>query len=779
MSKELILFNEHQWQEGIIQNGIIKSSKLHNRKLEPDQDYSVVSDVIKIEESFAKYVSSNKNICQEVSIQKQSHDFIDSETFCNFKNVFYDNSGVEITTNYININFDWESMQTPADDVMEIKLSTIDDIYLEVSLYNKNKIKLEVFDGENIHTRRHLKTSDDSIGNINNFISNQMNNAHLEALIVDKKLKIRLYGNGYKSNWISFGIKDSTKFISCSYNFPATKISEKNFIINKIWLDGYYAGKVYSSKIYDLKEPDTFIKKIELEGSLKEKIDDLFSNYEIEIKLATANQKKDLEFKKETNIVSDKNTFSFLEEIELHGRFLKIDIYINSQYSLNAIDYLNIEYKLPSQEREIIYDIPKKTVTKNIGPDGGVIDLQEELFNVRFYIPPLSLEETKEIKVSRLSDKDSRLPSDCIGIHFQPSGLEFKKKCLFEIDYTGLKLDKFQTEEGIELIYIKKEPEEDSDEEINIEDYEQISSIKDTEDKKIIGYINHFSLYCLKPFDNEYSPKTEFEASTMPSWMKLQEKDSVFQQFLNYSLTREHDDLLNIKDKALKQKLIDLADTNQRFISFKIHLKHFLNDEDQHPSSLELETKAFYKGKNINITFDMVEFFSSKENLFYYDKEKEIVHFQQPYEKDELKLITQNVFELKEPLIRHHIWNTFDEFALLMGLERLPEEENASLKRRILDVRKNLPGAHHKGLKNDIARQLGLKKSEITINTLKNKDYVDSLYDKDDNPRPKLKKIIHRINQKLSLFWDEAKWDEAYWDTVDPRVYDFIRKSSK
>lgn len=55
------------------------------------------------------------------------------------------------------------------------------------------------------------------------------------------------------------------------------------------------------------------------------------------------------------------------------------------------------------------------------------------------------------------------------------------------------------------------------------------------------------------------------------------------------------------------------------------------------------------------------------------------------------------------------VFNEFDSFGVLLGLERLPGERNAQYKRRLLDVYTHRAGSNYIGLLNGITRELGLE----------------------------------------------------------------------
>jgi len=64
------------------------------------------------------------------------------------------------------------------------------------------------------------------------------------------------------------------------------------------------------------------------------------------------------------------------------------------------------------------------------------------------------------------------------------------------------------------------------------------------------------------------------------------------------------------------------------------------------------------------------------------------------------------------------IYNSFDHFGMLIGLQRLPGERNADYRARLLDVYIHRGGAHQDGLINALTRELGLNRREaISIST--------------------------------------------------------------
>jgi hypothetical protein len=60
-------------------------------------------------------------------------------------------------------------------------------------------------------------------------------------------------------------------------------------------------------------------------------------------------------------------------------------------------------------------------------------------------------------------------------------------------------------------------------------------------------------------------------------------------------------------------------------------------------------------------------------------------------------------------LIPRALFNPFDEFGLVLGLERLPGEKNFDYRKRLLDVGQHRPSSTREGLLNSISREIGVR----------------------------------------------------------------------
>lgn len=770
-NKELIIFNSYQWDEGIFFNSYLNNDYLYNKE---KTDFNIQTDVINIQSEFANATVNDSGFVAH--IEKETNDSISSESFLDMNTKFYNEDNIEIESKYLKFSFDWEAIQTPDKDYAEMTINISDNSYLKITLYNRKEIKIEGYDNTSLTVINKLESDIESLGDINNLISNNINNLDVEVVTyednADGYVDIRFSGSGYKSKWITFNTATTyTSIRNIDFNFPVVSdYSNKKLSVSDIQIEGYSTGVIYESKIYDSKEKGSLLKSLSVHAGIDNKIEQLFTDANLRVKVLTSDN-EDLSTFTETeyNFIYNTDDYTATELIDnMSGRYFKVIISSMSLATKIFVNYIKLDYQLQSSIMEKVYNLEEKTVTQYIPSHGGVIDFKDSMFNIKFYIPPDALTAETNISITRLSEDDDRIAHGSIGFKFEPSGLQFNKPCLMEIDYAGLKLNNYQNEKGIELIYIKNENP-------SIEDYDNVDSLKDTNNKKIIGYINHFSLYCLQATSNEYSNRTRLESNTMPSWMKLQSKDSNFQKFLNYSLLQEVDQVIINNSKANRQRYIDVADLSQTSTSFKHNFDNFLNNNNAPISNIGIDSYAFYKGKKIKVVFTELEFFLSRENVFYVDKENQIIHFQEPF--DDVKLIVNDiVFQQQEKLIEQRIWNAFDEFALLMDLERLPQESNQSLKNRVLDVRKNPPSSNEQGLLNAISRELDIDQDSISIWSLNQDKYQTKFYTQENISSTILDNLAHQINDELNLFWDQAKWGEAFWDTVDTNLYEFLHK---
>jgi hypothetical protein len=270
----------------------------------------------------------------------------------------------------------------------------------------------------------------------------------------------------------------------------------------------------------------------------------------------------------------------------------------------------------------------------------------------------------------------------------------------------------------------------------------------------------------------ELSVYTKQLQSMLPQWMKMaKDPNSVGAQFLNV-FGLEFEDVKAYLNEVSDNQFIGSANIGQIDISYKVPLAL--------PSIVDIvaiDTAVGIRGTDqysIRLVTTLREFYSAEEteHVGILDRTEGLL-----YIRPASTFIDANKFSPYDSvvingaahydLILHHVWNAFDEFGLLLGIQRLYGERNESYKDRILDVFKNPGNSTESGLYNALARELNIDKDLIKVNELHNPAYKDSLLNSDGSPTQKLISYAQNINKILGFTWDNMSWDEAYWKSIE------------
>lgn len=119
-----------------------------------------------------------------------------------------------------------------------------------------------------------------------------------------------------------------------------------------------------------------------------------------------------------------------------------------------------------------------------------------------------------------------------------------------------------------------------------------------------------------------------------------------------------------------------------------------------------------------------------------------------------------------------HVWNSFDGFALLASLERLPGESNDSLKERTIDAFANKGATHYGGLVAGINRELGLSRFDGAIRLERSKNLAGIEHEASVQIESNHTRISVLAPSFLKL--DEVKRIDSYLETVttEKRIVD-------
>jgi hypothetical protein len=126
--------------------------------------------------------------------------------------------------------------------------------------------------------------------------------------------------------------------------------------------------------------------------------------------------------------------------------------------------------------------------------------------------------------------------------------------------------------------------------------------------------------------------------------------------------------------------------------------------------------------------------------------------------------------------VKAPIWNTFDEFGLMVDLERIKDESNERYRQRILDVYINKPGASLHNFKMALRRELDIWRVDgatpgtegATPEILDLTDLsLDELYWSDDGmPTEKFELLAEYLCKEYPTTWGYFIWDQAFWDVA-------------
>jgi hypothetical protein len=260
--------------------------------------------------------------------------------------------------------------------------------------------------------------------------------------------------------------------------------------------------------------------------------------------------------------------------------------------------------------------------------------------------------------------------------------------------------------------------------------------------------------------------------SMLPQWMKMaKDPTSVGAQFLNV-FGLEFDDVKKYLNEITSNQYIGTADIGQIDLTYKVPLAL--------PTIVDYEgidTAVAIKGDDqfsIKIVTTLRDFYGAgaDQHVAILDRTAGLL-----YVRPASALITSNKLSPYDSvlinetahyeLILHHVWNAFDEFGLLLGIQRLYGERNAEFKARILDVFANPGNSTKDGLYNALSRELGIDKDLIRINELSDPAFKDTLLNSDGSPSQKLISYSQNINKLLGFTWDNMAWDEAYWKSIE------------
>lgn len=250
-----------------------------------------------------------------------------------------------------------------------------------------------------------------------------------------------------------------------------------------------------------------------------------------------------------------------------------------------------------------------------------------------------------------------------------------------------------------------------------------------------------------------------------PKWMDIRKRyfSSVGGQLLS-SVAREVANIQDHIDEYIEQHFIPFYEDKCELIPDFIYKANI--------GYVDIE-KIDLVEPNIEIVTDIKTFYE-KDNLAYYQDGFIFIKS----EMDSIFYILDG-YKSEAKLEKMHVWNTYDEFATFVGIERYENENNTELFNRIINVSKNVLNSSEDGIKNAITSSLTNIIPELSIEDIKlerpTAENLIKYYDEFNTMLDKLAEVNKDILR--SKKWDIDKWSNDF-KKIDyiPHIWDVVLK---
>lgn len=273
----------------------------------------------------------------------------------------------------------------------------------------------------------------------------------------------------------------------------------------------------------------------------------------------------------------------------------------------------------------------------------------------------------------------------------------------------------------------------------------------------------------------EISEITKSLVENYPSWTKMRKnpEESHGAQFLN-AFGLEFEDIEMYLDEQLNNQFIGTTNLGKVYMLYKANTDRRFHEQDK---------------ITINVGRDSIEeigsvrefYESDNEDVFIVNRSRGTIYAKKDLEGATMDIEYYNNREEDEEDIElnfkmHHVWNSFDELGLLLGIRRIyiqDEDEkyyiesNEEFKDRILDVFKNPGNSTLEGMKNSISRILSIPKDHVIINELSDREFIKDSVTREGIEKNEFTKILGSISAKAPINWKDISWDENHWRDLE------------
>lgn len=280
------------------------------------------------------------------------------------------------------------------------------------------------------------------------------------------------------------------------------------------------------------------------------------------------------------------------------------------------------------------------------------------------------------------------------------------------------------------------------------------------------------------------TPQTKRMMSLLPQWMKMaKDESSVGAQFLDV-FGMEFKDIETMMEEFQSSFYIGQASIDLIDIVYKVPVanENLFDLEGVLAIDFEMAGQRF-RAEDAKTLRRFYQSFS--EPMFLADADEGYVYIRVELDTiEDMEKPFEKVYvngKAHYEYIIHHVWNPFDEFGMLLGVERLYKERNAAFKERILDVFRKPANATKEGLKNSIARGLGLDVEDVQVLDFQEKAFRGELFDDKGRPTRKMRAYAKRIREEMRMTWDDMEFGKAMWQSLEnkklglkvlPRLWD-------
>lgn len=212
-----------------------------------------------------------------------------------------------------------------------------------------------------------------------------------------------------------------------------------------------------------------------------------------------------------------------------------------------------------------------------------------------------------------------------------------------------------------------------------------------------------------------HSEMTQRILNYLPSWMEMRKNpNSVGQQFMNAAAGLEFEEIEQLLTDLLNNSNLGTADVEQTSWIYKILYDTEINENSSPTIIGQREGDGGIPTEyNIIEAKSLREFYNASptSDIGIIDYDRKTLYVRRPY----------NYVKINDELINnvslHHVWNSFDEIGLRIGLMRFWGESNLDFKSRIINAIRYQGDATRSGMTRWIAGQLGLVKEIQWIST--------------------------------------------------------------